>query len=191
VGGLIHRDVKPENILYPAVNMQRLDHAFLIDFGLAKEIRPHKFPHTHQPFVGTPRFASLNALRGIEQSRPDDLEGLAYTLIHLVCGSLPYTVNIEITEGLHALLAEKEAVNTQFCADLPTVFVEFLKEVQLLGFSDIPDYQKYERVFRQEFEKMKEHQPVYAEYREATHGAHGHIPSPKRVPVPELTRSPS
>lgn len=90
---IIHRDIKPDNIVQGVGDKANL--FYLIDFGLAKQFRDPK-THVHNPYrekrslTGTPRYASVNNLMGIEQSRRDDLEGLAYTLIYLARGKLPW-----------------------------------------------------------------------------------------------------
>jgi len=89
----IHRDVKPSNFTV------RFDNAvptiFLIDFGLARLFRnPATYLHipytTKHSVVGTLPFTSINGQRGRAQSRRDDLESLAYTIIFLARGHLPW-----------------------------------------------------------------------------------------------------
>ncbi len=60
---------------------------YLIDFGLAKKYRSSKnLQHiqfkNNKKLTGTARYASINALRGVEQSRRDDLESIGYLLIY-------------------------------------------------------------------------------------------------------------
>jgi serine/threonine protein kinase len=68
---------------------------FLIDFGLAQRFRnpttyvhiPHIKDHST---ISTLPFMSINAQQGFTQSWRDDLESLAYTIIYLTRGSLPW-----------------------------------------------------------------------------------------------------
>ncbi|OHT00920.1 hypothetical protein TRFO_32266 [Tritrichomonas foetus] len=73
---------------------------FLIDFGLAKKYRDlnshvHLEQKVNRGFTGTTRFASINAHKGIDQSRRDDIESLAYTLIYLMKGKLPWQTEMK------------------------------------------------------------------------------------------------
>merc|ERR1719512_343407 len=76
--GIVHRDIKPENFLVG--HKERANVIYLIDFGLAKEYRPKSAAHREGTetrrggFVGTVRYASINAHMGYEQCRRDDLE---------------------------------------------------------------------------------------------------------------------
>jgi serine/threonine protein kinase len=82
---IIHRDLKPENIM---LDLKTKSIVYLIDFGMAKKYRSGK-TKKHIKFAipyrltGTARYCSVNALKGTEQSRRDDLESAGYVLIYL------------------------------------------------------------------------------------------------------------
>lgn len=96
---LVHRDVKPDNFVIKDNDSK--NNLYIIDFGL---VRAYRDPRSkiHIPYrderrlTGTARYASINTHMGIEQTRRDDLEGIAYSLIYLLNGKLCW-------QGLHAL----------------------------------------------------------------------------------------
>ena len=80
---LIHRDIKPENFLIGEPDKYLI---YIIDFGLSKKYKSSR-TNKHikfqliKKFTGTARYASLNAIKGAEQSRRDDLEAIGYMLL--------------------------------------------------------------------------------------------------------------
>ncbi|KAL9709029.1 hypothetical protein Ac2012v2_007845 [Leucoagaricus gongylophorus] len=90
----VHRDIKPANFVMGTGRSSHLVN--VIDFGLATKYRDSK-TSSHIPFkqddihgVGTSLFAAINTHLGIESSRRDDLESLAYMLIYFLRGTLPW-----------------------------------------------------------------------------------------------------
>ncbi len=89
---IIHRDIKPENFVIGLGKTGKNLH--LIDFGLAKYYRSKSGKHIPlidgKGLVGTARYCSVNTHKGIEQSRRDDLESIAYTLVYYLKSKLPW-----------------------------------------------------------------------------------------------------
>ncbi|PPR02896.1 hypothetical protein CVT24_002280, partial [Panaeolus cyanescens] len=91
---LVHRDIKPANFVMGTGKASHMVN--VIDFGLAKKYRDARtsnhIPYKQDDFhgVGTSLFAAINTHLGVESSRRDDLESLAYMLIYFLRGTLPW-----------------------------------------------------------------------------------------------------
>lgn len=93
--GLVHRDVKPANILFRADGT-----AVLSDFGIAKSL-DDRTQFTQAGFaVGTPSYMSPEQARGQEIDGRADLYALGVVLYEILVGKLPYNGNDALSTAL-------------------------------------------------------------------------------------------
>ena len=137
---------------------------FLIDFGLASLYRnPATCLHipftTNHSTVGTLTFTSINSQQGNSQSRRDDLESLAYTIIYSALGDLPW-MSDSVRKNKKAILRTKISITAEeLCEGLPAPFSKFVTHVRSLGFDEKPDYQYLHSILLQCSESVTE-QPI-------------------------------
>ena len=144
---IIHRDVKPDNFVIG--NNDDKNNIYMIDFGLAKRYR-NPLTQEHIPFkltkrlTGTARYASVNALKGGEQSRKDDLESLNYMLLYFLKGSLPWQGVLGLTKGekYKKIYHMKKNISAEkLYENLPNEFKEIYLYIKKLEFEQDPDYE--------------------------------------------------
>lgn len=87
--GLVHRDVKPENILVAATD-SGAGEALLTDFGLARVLDETTTSRTRSHVFGTPHYVSPEALKGRRAGREADVYALGVMLFELVTGWRPF-----------------------------------------------------------------------------------------------------
>jgi len=83
--GIVHRDVKPANVLLGAS-----DHAYLTDFGLTKRISSHSGNTRAGGWVGTLGFVAPEQIRGERVDARADVYALGCVLFHTLAGGPPY-----------------------------------------------------------------------------------------------------
>ena len=162
----IHRDIKPENFLIGKDSTAKT--IYLLDFGLAKRYRD-EYTHIHIPLkenrnlTGTARYASCNAHNGLEQSRRDDMESIAYVILYFFRKKLPWQgLKCKDKNEKHAKIKEIKMSMTpeKLFEGLPQEFADYLTFVKKLGFEDEPAYKNYIQMFNRLF-KAKEFEMDY------------------------------
>lgn len=83
--GIIHRDIKPGNII---VSPDGRPH--LTDFGLARHAETRKGLTVEGTFLGTPEYASPEQVEGRKLDHRTDLYSLGVTYYQLLSGTLPF-----------------------------------------------------------------------------------------------------
>ncbi len=82
--GIVHRDVKPDNIL-----VSQGGQAKVIDFGLAREVGATGLTEVGQ-LLGTPHYMSPEQCRGEQADARSDVYALGATMYHALTGRLPH-----------------------------------------------------------------------------------------------------
>ena len=119
--GLVHRDVKPGNIVVgvegdqwraesagetpaaaPSPGHLRLSTVKLTDFGLVKAFAAEGSPSTAGQTVGTPQYLSPEQARGESVDARSDLYSLGATLFTLLTARLPYPDAADAPAALYA-----------------------------------------------------------------------------------------
>ena len=82
--GVLHRDVKPHNLLLTVEGNVKLG-----DFGLFKYVDPDDGTHGRRPVRGTPHYMSPEQARGEHVDERSDVYSLGSTFFHIFTGRLP------------------------------------------------------------------------------------------------------
>jgi hypothetical protein len=110
--GLIHRDIKPQNILVGA-----RDHPFLADFGLTKGPSEKSLTRTGQ-FVGTLDYIAPEQIQGKRATACSDVYALAAVLYECLTGIVPFPRESEAAV-LYAHLSDSPPLITDERPELP------------------------------------------------------------------------
>ncbi|XP_023735961.1 casein kinase 1-like protein HD16 [Lactuca sativa] len=151
--GFVHGDVKPENFLLGQPGTPNEKKLYLVDLGLASKWRDtssgNHVDYDQKPdvFRGTVRYASVHAHLGRTGSRRDDLESLAYTLVFLLKGKLPWQGFVGENKGF--LVCKKKMATSPdiLCYYCPSPFKQFLEAVTNMKFDEEPNYSKLIALF--------------------------------------------
>jgi serine/threonine protein kinase/PKD repeat protein len=114
--GLVHRDVKPANMLLD-VGQGRPDHVYLTDFGISRQTRAAGLTGAGQ-FLGTVEYAAPEQIRGAVVDGRADQYALACTAFELLTGQQPFARN-EAAAVIWAQLTEPPPLVRSRRPDLP------------------------------------------------------------------------
>ena len=149
----VHRNIKPENF---RIGLNDPHVIYLQNFYLCEKYKSsttnkHVKLSLSNKIVGTERYGSVDALRGLRQGRKDDLESLCYMLIYFFLGKLPWQdIKAENEmEKYKILLNMKKKFNIENYKDIiPKEFRTIFKLIKNLKFDEQPKYSLYIRLLQ-------------------------------------------
>jgi tRNA A-37 threonylcarbamoyl transferase component Bud32 len=125
--GIVHRDIKPDNIFLLNQSGIRL-HVRVLDFGIARIFRRDEQGHAETltrpgAVMGTPRYMSPEQLAGQPVDARSDLYSAGLVIFEALTGTLPYVSSKKLSE---------------LCPEAPAAFVEVLNQCLMQNPADRP-----------------------------------------------------
>jgi len=127
---VVHRDLKPQNIL-----IDQTDNVYVSDFGLAKSLEAEITMMTRTgQIMGTPRYMSPEQVDAKEVDARSDLYSLGLILYEMFTGQMPFQGESAM-QLMYKRVTERPADPRKHCPDLP----EYIARVLLKCLEKDPD----------------------------------------------------
>ena len=119
--GVVHRDLKPQNVLIDAA-----DNIYISDFGLAKSLEQSAAGMTCSGEVmGTPRYMSPEQVEGKPADHRSDIYSLGLIVYEMVTGEAPFKGDSALQE-MYQRVTQKPKSPKELDPDLPDYLVRII-----------------------------------------------------------------
>ena len=152
--GFLHCDLKPENFVVNLDDNNVI--VYLIDFGLAEpyinlKSKEHIKDKEKKGHKGTMDFCSMNSHLELSLSRRDDIESLAYCLIFLWEGKLPWSKRYSKTYNNETIYNSKMEFSSYGYEmnNIPRNLKKFLDYSLTLKFDENPNYKYLKQLIKE------------------------------------------
>ncbi len=123
--GLVHRDVKPANILIEQTADGEPDHVYLADFGITKQTRSASGLTATGQFMGTVDYVSPEQIQDKQIDARADIYSLGCVLYECLTGSVPFLKDTDAAL-LWAHMQERPPPPSAAAPDLPAAIDEVI-----------------------------------------------------------------
>jgi serine/threonine protein kinase/Flp pilus assembly protein TadD len=121
--GVVHRDLKPQNIMIDKEGIARI-----MDFGIARSLESKGITGAGV-VIGTPEYMSPEQVEGKETDQRSDIYSLGVILYEMVTGSVPFEGDSPFMIGVKhksEMPRDPKEINTQIPEDLSSVIMRCL-----------------------------------------------------------------
>lgn len=123
--GVIHRDLKPQNIM-----IDKDGNARIMDFGIARSLKTKGITGAGV-MIGTPEYMSPEQVEGKETDQRSDIYSLGVMLYEMVTGRVPFEGDTPFTIGVKQkseIPKDPKELNAQIPDDLSSVILKCLEK---------------------------------------------------------------
>jgi eukaryotic-like serine/threonine-protein kinase len=121
--GVVHRDLKPQNIL-----VDQHDHVYVSDFGLAKSLESDLGMTLTGQFLGTPRYMSPEQAEIRPVDHRTDLYAFGLILCEMVTGNLPFERTQSTMQMMYQRVHETPKDPRRLNPDLPEYLARIIQK---------------------------------------------------------------
>jgi tetratricopeptide (TPR) repeat protein len=144
--GIVHRDIKPQNIM-----IDNADRPLLTDFGLAKNLIQDQTLTVAGELIGTPGYMSPEQAKGGAQNCDErtDIYSIGVVLFQLLTGQLPFSGGFEriVFQVIHSAPPRLRALKRELPPELETVCAKCLEKSPKLRYQTAEELGKELRRF--------------------------------------------